>query len=185
MLVLTVVEPTHETAEVLEEAIHYELSRFVPTSPMHAALRNRLRNANRTSAPRKASATAIKRLEDQLDRARRLFEYGEYDWDMFCKRRDEITAQKRQRCEAVATPEALDLEWCESQLLDLTSAWEAADQGQRSRLVAGIFEHLEAETLPEGTLRVVAVPREAWRPFFERLVLERETGLPCSTPSAG
>ena len=69
------------------------------------------------------------------------------------------------------------MEWCESQLLDLTSAWEAADQGQRSRLVAGIFEHLEAEALPEGTLRVVAVPREAWRPFFERLVLERETGF--------
>lgn len=49
--------------------------------------------------------------------------------------------------------------------------------GQRPRLVAGIFEHLEAEALPEGALRVVAVPREAWRPFFERLELERETGF--------
>ena len=148
-------------SEVLEEAIHHELSRFVPTSPMHAALRNRLRNDNHTSAPRKASATAIKRLDDQLDRARRLFEYGEYEWDTFSTRRDEITNQKRQICEAAATPEPIDLEWCESQLLDLTSAWEAADQGQRSRLVAGIFEHLEAEALPEGTLRVVAVPRVA------------------------
>jgi len=148
-------------SEVLEEAIHHELSRFVPTSPMHTALRNRLRNANRTSVPRKPSATAINRLDDQLDRARRLFEYGEYDWDTFCARRDEITDQKRQISEAVATREPNDLEWCEAQLLDLTSAWEAADQGQRSRLVAGIFEHLEAEALPEGTLRVVAVPRVA------------------------
>jgi len=56
------------------------------------------------------------------------------------------------------------------------SAWEAADSGQRSRLVAGIFEQLEAEALPEGTIRVVAFPREVWRPFFESLVLERETG---------
>src|SRR5207245_9332731 len=138
-------------SEVLEEAIHHELSRFVPTSPMHAALRNRLRNANRTSAPRKASATTIKRLDDQLDRARRLFEYGEYDWDTFCARRDEINNQKRQISDAAGTPEPIDLKWCESQLLNLTSAWEAADQGQRSRLVAGIFEHLEAEALPEGT----------------------------------
>ncbi len=73
--------------------------------------------------------------------------------------------------------EAVDLASCESQLLDLTSAWETADSGQRSRLVAGIFEQLEAEALPEGALRVVAVPREAWRPFFERLILERETGV--------
>ncbi len=35
----------------------------------------------------------------------------------------------------------------------------------------------ETEALPEGTIRVVAVPREAWRPFFESLVLERETGV--------
>ena len=49
--------------------------------------------------------------------------------------------------------------------------WDAADSGQRSRLFAGIFEQLEAEALPEGTIRVVAVPREAWKPFFESLVL--------------
>ncbi len=39
-----------------------------------------------------------------------------------------------------------------------------------------IFDPLEAEALPEGAVRVVAIPREAWRSFFERLVLERETG---------
>ena len=72
---------------------------------------------------------------------------------------------------------SVDVEWCESQLLDFTTAWEKADSSQRERLVAGIFEHLEAEALPEGSLRVVAVPREPWRPFFESLVLERETGV--------
>ena len=168
-------------SEVLEEAIHHELSRLVPTRPMHAALRSRLRTASRPSAPRKTSATAIKSLDDQLDRARRLFEYGEYDWDTFCARRDEITTHKRRLAESAAKPEVVDLAWCESQLLDLTSAWEAADQGQRSRLVAGVFEHLEAEVLPDGALRVVAVPHEAWTPFFERLVLERETGFEPAT----
>ena len=83
-------------SELLEEAIHHELLRFAPTAPMHAALRNRLRGASRTSTPRKASVTAIKRLDDQLARARRLFEYGEYDWDTFCARREEISEQKRQ-----------------------------------------------------------------------------------------
>lgn len=55
----------------------------------------------------------------------------------------------------------------EMQLLDLVAAWGAADPSQRSRLVAGIFDQLEAEVLPEGRIRVVAVPRPAWRPFFE------------------
>lgn len=44
-------------------------------------------------------------------------------------------------------------------------------------MVAGIFEHIEAEAMPEGTLRIVAVPRDAWRPFFACLVLEGETGF--------
>ncbi len=119
-------------------------------------------------------------LDDQLDRARRLFEYGEYDWETFCKRRDELNEQKRQ-LENATEAGTVDVEWCESQLLDFTRVWEAADSSQRERLVAGIFEHLEAEALPEGSLRVVAVPREAWTPFFEGLVLERETGS--SAPS--
>ena len=68
------------------------------------------------------------------------------DWETFCARRDEISQQKRQLADAAL--ETTDLEWCESQLLDLRSAWETADSGQRSRLVAGIFDHLEAEALP-------------------------------------
>ena len=168
-------------SEILEEAIHHELSRCVATEAMHSALRSRLRIAGPTPAPRRTRATAAKRLDEQLERAKRLFEYGEYDWDTFCARRDEISQQKRQLAGAATRPAAIDLEWCESQLLDLTSAWEAADSGQRERLVAGIFEHLEAEALPEGSLRVVAVPRDAWKPFFERLVLERETGFEPAT----
>ncbi len=148
---------------------------------MHAALRNRLRGAGITSAPHKTPAAASKRLDEQLERAKRLFEYGEYDWETFCSRRDEINEQKRQLIEAATKPAIVDVEWCESQLMDLVSAWEAADGGQRSRLVAGIFEHLEAEALSEGTIRIVAVPREAWRPFFAGLVLERETGFEPAT----
>src|SRR6266511_2492060 len=103
----------------------------------------------------------------------------------FAKPTAPLPLAKPRPLQSEASPEAVDLEWCESQLFDLTSAWEAADSGQRSRLVAGIFEHLEAEALPEGTLRVVAVPRGAWMPFVERLVLERETGLEPATSTLG
>jgi hypothetical protein len=129
---------------------------------MHAALRNRLRSATgRSSTPRKTTEAAIRRLGEQLERARRLFEFGEYDWKTFCARRADIREQQRQLTEAVAQPEAIDLQWCETQLLDLVSAWQAADPGQRSRLVAGIFDHLETEALPDGRIRVVGVPHEA------------------------
>lgn len=97
--------------------------------------------------------------------------------DTFCAPHGEISEQKRQLERSAAEPEAVDLEWCEPQLLDLTSAWEAADSGQRSRLVGGVFEHLEAEALPEGTLRVVAVPREAWRPFLRGWYWSTTLGL--------
>ncbi len=168
-------------SEILEEAIHHELAGFVPTGPMHVALRHRLRGEGRASSSHRSAANATRRLDEQLDRARRLFEFGEYDWETFCARRNEINKQKRQLAESATNSERFDPEWCESQLLDLTSAWEAADSGQRSRLVAGIFENLEAEALSDGMLRVVAVPREAWKPFFERLVLERETGFEPAT----
>jgi hypothetical protein len=110
-----------------------------------------------------------------------LFEYGEYDWETFCARKDEIQQQLSHLAEAAAKPETVDLEWCEAHLIDLVSAWEAADSGQQSRLVAGIFEQLEAEALPDGTIRAVAIPRGAWRPFFAGLVLERETGFEPAT----
>ena len=121
------------------------------------------------------------RLDEQLERAKRLFEYGEYDWETFCARRDEIQQQLSHLADAAAKPESVDLDWCEAQLMDLVAAWEAADSGQRSRLVSGIFEQLEAEALIDDTIRVVAIPREAWRPFFAGLVLERETGFEPAT----
>ena len=154
---------------------HHELSQLVPSGEMHVALRNRLRAAGRPTASPTSTAAAVQRLAAQLDRARRLFEYGEYDWETFCERRDELNEQKHQ-LENATDAVSVDVEWCESQLLDFTTAWEKADSSQRERLVAGIFEHLEAEASPGGSLRVVAVPRQPWRPFFEGLVLERETG---------
>ena len=163
---------------------HHELSQLVPSGEMHVALRNRLRAAGRPTASRTSTAAAVQRLAAQLDRVRRLFEYGEYDWETFCERRDELNEQKHQ-LENATDAVSVDVEWCESQLLDFTTAREKADSSQRERLVAGIFEHLEAEALPGGSLRVVAVPREPWRPFFEGLVLERETGLEPATSTLG
>jgi hypothetical protein len=40
---------------------------------------------------------------------------------------------------------------------------------------SGLFEELEAEVLLDDAIRVVAVPSEAWRPFFAGLVLEHHT----------
>jgi len=69
----------------------------------------------------------------------RLFEYGEYDWETFCAQRNGINEQNGRLAEAATKPEAIDLEWCEAQLLDLLSTWGAADSGQVSRPVSGIF----------------------------------------------
>jgi len=65
-----------------------------------------------------------------------------------------------------------------AQLLDLVGAWDAADGAQRTRLLAGLFEHIKAPADPSGEVHVVAVPRPGWRSSFEQILpLERETGF--------
>jgi hypothetical protein len=83
-----------------------------------------------------------------------------------------------------------DLEWCRAQLLDLVGAWDEADRAQRTRLLAGLFEHMEARADPSGGVHVVAVLRPGWRSFFEQICLwsarlERETGFEPATSSLG
>jgi hypothetical protein len=72
-------------------------------------------------------------------------------------------------------------EWCRLQLFDLLAAWDAADGAQRTRLLAGLFERIEAQLESDGGVSVVAAPREGWRRFFEYVVLERETGFEPAT----
>jgi hypothetical protein len=52
---------------------------------------------------------------------------------------------------------------------------------QRTQLLGGLFERIEAHADPTtaGRVKVVAVPREGWRRFFEYAVLEFQTGA-CS-----
>jgi hypothetical protein len=81
-----------------------------------------------------------------------------------------------------------DLEWCDRQILDLIQVWDLADSSQRARMVAGIFTGIEANTLANGQVNLVAVPRANWKPFFDRVVAtrtqaenQRETSLELAT----
>ena len=154
---------------------------------MHAAFREQLsRSLNRTHDPLALTEAAIRRLDQQLARSRRLYEFGEYDWDTFITKRAQIQQeQQRLRNEAAAAPSVDDADWCRAQILDLLAAWEAADDGQRSRLLASLFDSIEAEALPDRRLKLTAIPRGAWQRFFQVVVLERETGLEPATSTLG
>lgn len=172
-------------SERIEAAIRDELGRCVPTDEMHVAFRAELEQSLASArSPRDVREARLRRLDEQLARARQLYEYGEYDWETFLAKRAEIhETQQRLRDEAAATPGSGDLEWCRAQLLDLVEAWDAADDDQRSRLLGALFESIDAEALPQRGLRLTATPRGAWRHFFESLVLERETGFEPATPT--
>jgi hypothetical protein len=119
-----------------------------------------------------------------LDRVRRLYELGEYHEETFMLKRGEIRAeQERLREQATALQGQDDAEWCRVQRFDLLTAWDAADGAQRTKLLGGLFERIEAHADPAagGRVKVVAVPREGWRRFFEYVVLERETGFEPAT----
>lgn len=67
------------------------------------------------------------------------------------------------------------MEWCHRQVADLLEAWDRADNDPRTRLLATIFERIEAVAERGGGLGTIAVPRADWRPFFQVLTLELHT----------
>lgn len=91
--------------ERIEEAIRQELGRCLPSDEVHAACRAELEKSIATPPhPRDVREARVRRLDDQLTRARRLYEYGEYDWDTFLAKRAEIhDAQQSLRNEASVT----------------------------------------------------------------------------------
>ena len=104
----------------------------------------------------------------------RLYEFGEFDWETFIIKRASIREEEqRLREQADVHKQDDDLEWCDRQILDLIQVWDLADSSQRARMVAGIFTEIEANTLANGQVNLVAVPRPSWKPFFERVVATR------------
>lgn len=161
----------------LEEAIRRELNRVALPAEMQDTVRDdgvdTLTNA---PDPRAAAEAGLRRLADQLDRARRLYEFGEYDWDTFVAKRTEIMAEQEQLREQMAVHEShVDLEWCRQYVVGLLDTWEGADADQRTRLLASIFDLIEGATDPEVGLRLVGVPNRGWRPFFEYVVAQLHT----------
>ncbi len=95
----------------------------------------------------------------------RLYEFGEYNWETFIVKRASIREEEqRLREQADVHKHDDDLEWCDRQILDLIQVWDLADSSQRARMVAGIFTEIEANTLANGQVNLVAVPRPSWKP---------------------
>jgi hypothetical protein len=61
-------------------------------------------------------------------------------------------------------------------VVDLLVAWDAADADQRMRLIANIFDRIEAAAdVDDAALRLIGVPREGWRSFFAYVVDQHHT----------
>ena len=52
-----------------------------------------------------------------------------------------------------------------------------ADGAERTKLLARVLPPQETTGRPGGGVKIMAVPREGWRRFFEYAALERETGV--------
>ena len=84
---------------------------------------------------------------------------------------------------------SIDLELYEFQRADLAAL--LLDAQERGVVVTAIKDPSERSSrstwaqLEQGGVKVVAVPREGWRRFFEYVPLERETGLEPATSTLG
>jgi hypothetical protein len=162
------------------------LADCLPGAEADAACQRRLQEATeRAPNERQAIEGAIRHLDGQLQRARQLYEFGEYEWDAFLAKRTEIQDEQTRLRERLETRQGpADAEWCRSQVVDPLAAWNAAeDDHERGQLLTSVFERIEAHGSPKGTLRLVGVPRAGWRPFFVNVVAQRETRLELATSS--
>ena len=101
-----------------------------------------------------------KRLEAQLQRAKELYEWGDFTRQEYQARR-EIT-QRQLRSLEPSSNGVDTLDRLAEFLKDVNAAWEAATQEQRNKLARSLFEEIWLQDK-----RVVAVkPRDEFEPFF-------------------
>ena len=128
---------------------------------------------------------AIRRLDHQLDRARRLYEgrvrRADVSPEAIGDTRRPGTATSGSRDARAAT----DFEWCRVQIFDLVSTWDDADGGQRIALLGDLFQQIEVTYARRGKVKAVVIPRKEWQAYLRFSALERETGLEPATSTLG
>lgn len=150
--------------KAIEDGIREELKHCLPTGELHETVRDGLREAvEQARRPETLHENAIRRLDVQLDRICRLFELGEYDEETFILKRSEIKAeQEKLREQAKALRSDGDTEWCRVQLFDVLTQWDAAEGTERTKLLSGLFERIEAHVVvPETFARKFRTKRVA------------------------
>jgi site-specific DNA recombinase len=122
------------SVQAIEDGIREELVQCLPGDRLKVWYRDELWEAvSEARRPETLNENAIRRLDGQLDRIRRLFELDEYDEETFLLKRSEIKAeQDKLREQAKALRADGDTELCRLQLFDLLSAWDHADGAERT-----------------------------------------------------
>ena len=98
--------------------------------------------------------------ESRLKRLRELYEWGDYNKSEYEQRRDEILKQLEVLTPSLQTTDHLDR--LASFLADVPSAWEAATQEQRNKLVRALFDQVWVK----DKVVVGVKPRPELEPFF-------------------
>jgi hypothetical protein len=116
----------------LEPQIDDQMRRLV----LPEAIRRRvLEMATQADAARDVMA-ARSRLEGQAQRARRLFELGDYSEDEYRARRDVIAAE----IAGLVVPDATDLQRALDLVNDYAAMWAGADRAQRRSILRALFD---------------------------------------------
>ncbi len=134
------------TVEVLEAGIREELRHCLPHGELDERYRDELWEAvARARRPETLNEATIRRLDAQADRVRRLYELGEYDEETLTVKLSEIKAEQgRLRQQATALHDSDEAERCRVELFDLLATWDDGDGAQRTKLLASLFERIEA-----------------------------------------
>jgi DNA invertase Pin-like site-specific DNA recombinase len=175
----------------LEAAVVTELRAAVLDAGLTEALLQGIAKAPR---PKRVTATALRRIDEQISRVKDLYELGLHDRDTMLAKTGALNVEKVKLREAAQAQKAEpDLDWCEVALRDTLAAWELANAGERAGMLDRIFGQIEAEKFADGRISVVAVPKANWWPYFQQVVnsrakgtgTKRETRLELATSTLG
>ena len=131
------------------------------------AMRSRLTKRDKAQDPKLRE----KALGGHLARLGDLYKLGDISNEQFLAERSRLLAEiERVRADASLPTEVADLP---AQLGQLVTYWDSLDPAERGRVLETIFESLELDS----RRIVAATPRAGWVDYFERVFLERKTGV--------
>jgi len=156
---------------VLEDAVAYDLRRYVSGEGEDARLVERLR-AGLAKAPERDAKQTLKALDAREGRVKFMWEQGHLDREDYMARIFRINTERQAARQQGDEQAKTDLRWATERIVGIVGLWQNASPADKGLMAAEVYESIDVDRTAFG-IEVVATPNARWTPFFRRVMLVR------------